>query len=311
MNDVPGVADDRAAYAGFWRRFAAYAIDYVARAARAAPCSASCSHARGLGRRRRAAAVADRTGRLFPLLHVARELAVAGDRREARLGLKVMNRRGERIGFARAAVRFVAKLLSVLTLCFGYLLIVVTRRRQALHDLIAGTLVAHDAHAAAARLARGNPVRRGLRAVVSACWLPSRCPPTRTTRSARRSARDWTLASGYRAAIETAWRNSPRDFADVTSDSIGAGLPQRGRYVESIEVVSGMIVITYGGEANGAVTGSVLTIVPALDSQPRARLGLWLRSSARRFRGRLRRPCRLHRHRRSATSLPSCRSTAP
>ena len=60
------------------------------------------------------------------------------------IGLKVTNRRGERIGFARAAARFVAKLLSVLTLCLGYLLIVVTTRRQALHDLIAGTLVAHD-----------------------------------------------------------------------------------------------------------------------------------------------------------------------
>ena len=52
----------------------------------------------------------------------------------------------------------------------------------------------------------------------------------------------------------------------MTSDSIGAGLPQRGRYVESIEIVSGMIVITYGGDANGAIAGSVLAIVPALDS---------------------------------------------
>ena len=74
------------------------------------------------------------------------------------------------------------------------------------------------------------------------------------------------LAGGYRAAIESSWRDSPRDLADVTSDSIGAGLPQRGRYVESIEVVSGMILITYGGEANAAVTGSVLALVPALDS---------------------------------------------
>jgi type IV pilus assembly protein PilA len=43
-------------------------------------------------------------------------------------------------------------------------------------------------------------------------------------------------------------------------------LPHSGRFVESIEVVSGMIVITYGGEANDAVAGSVLAIVPALDS---------------------------------------------
>ena len=46
------------------------------------------------------------------------------------LGLKVTSARGERIGFARAAVRFAAKLLSVLTLCLGFLLIFVTQRRE-------------------------------------------------------------------------------------------------------------------------------------------------------------------------------------
>jgi len=70
-----------------------------------------------------------------------------------------------------------------------------------------------------------------------------------------------------RAAIESGWRSSPGGFVDMTSDSLGAGLPQRGRYVEAIEVVSGMIVITYGGEASGAIAGRVLAIVPALDSQ--------------------------------------------
>jgi uncharacterized RDD family membrane protein YckC len=61
------------------------------------------------------------------------------------LGLRVTSHRGERIGFGRAAARFVAKLLSGLTLCLGYLLFFFTKRRQALHDLIAGTLVALDA----------------------------------------------------------------------------------------------------------------------------------------------------------------------
>ena len=36
---------------------------------------------------------------------------------------------------------------------------------------------------------------------------------------------------------------------------------------ESIEIVSGMILISYGAAANEAVAGSVLAIVPALDGQ--------------------------------------------
>ena len=46
----------------------------------------------------------------------------------------------------------------------------------------------------------------------------------------------------------------------------GAELPERGRYVESIEVVSGMIMITYGNAAYFVLAGSVLTIVPAVDA---------------------------------------------
>ena len=182
------------------------------------------------------------------------------------LGLKVTNLHGERVGFARAAARFVAKALSVLTLCLGFLFIVVTRRRQALHDLVAGTLVAHD----------GTPRRP---AWVVAAFATVACVPVLAVLAAIAlpAYQDYTiraqvseglsLATGYRDAIEAAWRTSPRDFADLTSDSLAAGLPHSGRYVESIEVVSGMIVITYGAAANDALAGSVLTLVPALDAE--------------------------------------------
>ena len=76
------------------------------------------------------------------LLESSRRQATLG---KIALGLKVTGLHGERIGFGRAVARFVARLLSVLTLCLGYLSIVVTKRRQGLHDLIAGTLVAYDA----------------------------------------------------------------------------------------------------------------------------------------------------------------------
>jgi uncharacterized RDD family membrane protein YckC len=182
------------------------------------------------------------------------------------MGIIVTNGRGERVGFGRAAMRFVAKLLSVLTLFVGYLLIVLTRRRQALHDLLAGTLVAHDGVrrrpawlVATVSVAASLP----LLGVVAAVALPAYQDYTIRAQVSEGLA----LASGYRAAIETAWRNAPRDFAQLTHDEVGTGLPRAGRYVESIEVVSGMIVIRYGAAANEALAGSVLALVPALDGQ--------------------------------------------
>jgi uncharacterized RDD family membrane protein YckC len=56
------------------------------------------------------------------------------------MGLIVTDVRGERISFARASVRFFASLLSAMT-TVGYLIQPFTDKRQALHDVIAETLV--------------------------------------------------------------------------------------------------------------------------------------------------------------------------
>jgi uncharacterized RDD family membrane protein YckC len=57
------------------------------------------------------------------------------------LGLKVTNLQGQRISFARATGRHFAKIVSKLTLLIGYIMAGFTERKQALHDMIAGTLV--------------------------------------------------------------------------------------------------------------------------------------------------------------------------
>jgi uncharacterized RDD family membrane protein YckC len=256
---------ERAAYAGFWRRFAAYAIDYLVVLLGGIVLGALVI---------RAGIVADGTeGRFtfwlllgycayYALLESSSWQATLGKRA---MGIKVTNRRGERIGLARAAARFVAKLLSVLTLLVGYLLVAVTRRRQALHDLIAGTFVVHDG------------VRRTPSWVVGVVSAVAGVPlvgavaavavPAYQDYAIRAQVTEGLdLATGYRAAIEAARRGSSRDFADL-DDSVAAGLPRAGRYVESIEIVSGMIVIKYGGAANESLSGSVLALVPALDTE--------------------------------------------
>lgn len=57
------------------------------------------------------------------------------------LAIYITDEKGRRIGLMRALVRYVAEFFSVLLFGLGYLLIFLTRRRQMLHDLMAGTLI--------------------------------------------------------------------------------------------------------------------------------------------------------------------------
>jgi uncharacterized RDD family membrane protein YckC len=56
-------------------------------------------------------------------------------------GLKVTDMEGRRIGFGRATTRALAKGLSALLCYVGYIMAAFTERRQALHDIIAQTVV--------------------------------------------------------------------------------------------------------------------------------------------------------------------------
>ena len=60
---------------------------------------------------------------------------------KAALNIRVTDLDGRRISFGRATGRHFGKWLSGVILMIGYLIQPFTRRRQALHDLLAGTLV--------------------------------------------------------------------------------------------------------------------------------------------------------------------------
>lgn len=73
------------------------------------------------------------------------------------VGIRVTDLAGGRLGFGRALLRNVLKILSFLLLLIGYLMAAFTARKQALHDLIAGTLVVkRDAAPPAAGTAAGG-----------------------------------------------------------------------------------------------------------------------------------------------------------
>jgi uncharacterized RDD family membrane protein YckC len=57
------------------------------------------------------------------------------------LGIIVTDTDGQRIGFARASARFFGKLISAIIIYIGFLMAAFTDKKQALHDIIAETLV--------------------------------------------------------------------------------------------------------------------------------------------------------------------------
>jgi uncharacterized RDD family membrane protein YckC len=57
------------------------------------------------------------------------------------LGIRVTNLSGQRITFGHASGRHFGKFLSAITLGIGYLMAGFTEQKQALHDLVASTLV--------------------------------------------------------------------------------------------------------------------------------------------------------------------------
>jgi uncharacterized RDD family membrane protein YckC len=141
------------AYAGFIRRFAAYCIDgvivVVLASAVALPLAGSqavlpggdpADVMRALVRTQAPASLAQLVIAMlyYTLQESSSAQATLGKRA---LGIKVTNLQGGRLSFAHALGRWVAATLSYLTLYVGFFLAGFTQRKQALHDLVAGTLV--------------------------------------------------------------------------------------------------------------------------------------------------------------------------
>jgi uncharacterized RDD family membrane protein YckC len=134
-------------YAGFWLRFAAYLIDTVIMLLVFVPLGAL------LG------VILARSGNQDFELLVAAPMRVGsilagwlygsllessswqGTIGKRVVGLRVTDLSGNRISFAKATGRHFGKILSSLICLVGFIMAAFTEKRQALHDMLAGTLV--------------------------------------------------------------------------------------------------------------------------------------------------------------------------
>ena len=102
----------------------------------AAGCTAAPSTGAGVHRQRQAAVVgAYHLQRALESSHLQASLG------KLALGIKVVDQQGARLDFLYCLVRNMSKFLSSLIFMLGYLMAAVTKNKQALHDLIAGSYV--------------------------------------------------------------------------------------------------------------------------------------------------------------------------
>lgn len=204
------------------------------------------------------------------------------------LGLRVTDLCGRRIGFAQASGRYFAKFVSILSLGVGFLLAAWTARKQALHDLIAGCCVLRKAGIAAEESGHGAtapafpPRQHGLPGwgialvVLGACvflvlpvagFLAAFAVPAYQSHVLRGQVAEG-LALTERARALVGEYIGERGMLPENNRTLGLPKPEalHARYVTSVRVAGGKVVVTYGNEADAAIRGGHVVISPVGDA---------------------------------------------
>ena len=133
-------------YAGFWKRVAASVIDFFVLIAAALVLGTMLGVVLGVLFRmspEQAGSVGNVFGILLNLLYfsIMQSSSTQASVGKMAVGIKVVATDGEPLKFLHAFVRQIAMYLNFVTLGIGLLLAAFTARKQALHDLLCGTLV--------------------------------------------------------------------------------------------------------------------------------------------------------------------------
>lgn len=142
---TPAYNEGTAAYAGFWIRFGAALIAGILLGIIGGIIGFIIGLATG-GAGGDTDTASNIAGFVGFLLGVAYYIMMESGPRQATLGkmalgLKVTDMEGGRISAGQAAIRYFSKILSTIILLIGYIMAAFTPKKQALHDIIAKTLV--------------------------------------------------------------------------------------------------------------------------------------------------------------------------
>jgi uncharacterized RDD family membrane protein YckC len=142
-----------ARFAGFWERFLAYCIDSIIVTLASIFVLLVVAFFIGFVLGLRGMDVEEMEGLFVGLYYMLSFISswlyftiMESSKLQATIGKKILDLAvtdvsGVRISFARANARFWSKLISGIILCIGYIMVAFTERHQALHDMVADTLV--------------------------------------------------------------------------------------------------------------------------------------------------------------------------
>lgn len=292
---LPGHLQAPLLHAGFWRRFAAYVIDMLILVPvfvvlelvwmfplfthAYQPSNDVFPIGRFLGYLASAIVI---PWLYFAICESSKWQATVG---KLALGLRVTDMQGRRIGFGCATGRYFGKVLSGVILDIGYMLAGWTERKQALHDLMANCCVVRKE--GLAMFERGEPVgvpgapstampgwAIGLivAGVFFVCVVPvlailaAIAIPAYNNYLIRSQVSEGIALSHTARVAVTQYIASHGALPD---DNANAGLaaPEQihGKFVASVAVRQGQVVVTYGDFANPEVRGDHLVLVPQGD----------------------------------------------
>jgi uncharacterized RDD family membrane protein YckC len=146
---LAGMAYTPAHYAGFWRRVAAHLIDTLLFLIAGAVAGIFAAGFRAMGQPGVGAGLSQSINWIGIVIGWFYSAKLESSRWQGTvgkwlLGIRVTDLAGNRISFGKASGRYFGKSLSLLTLCIGFMMAGWTKRKQALHDMVAKTLVVRD-----------------------------------------------------------------------------------------------------------------------------------------------------------------------
>jgi uncharacterized RDD family membrane protein YckC len=211
------------------------------------------------------------------------------------VGIKVTDRDGRRLTLLRSVGRYFAEVLSALSLAVGYVMAGFTPRRQALHDVLAGTLVVRrevtpEILAEVPEAPRLSVFSRVGLVLLGVLWIGLIVVAALTGFAQRQRAmhtehrhgvadppRSVEQLKSARAQVEQVLLGTERykteiaaqlehgvSFADVSSPEFKYGLSSDLPFVESIDAVKGAILVVFTDEAAPGIASHQLAIVPSL-----------------------------------------------
>ena len=122
-------------YGGFWIRFSAAMWDTIIFGVPSVALSFTLMFATGIQ------SISYFVSLAFLILTIYMDGVLGGTPGKLMLGLRIRNENGRFIGIPYAILRYLGKIVSTIIIGIGYLMIAWDKRKQGLHDKIAGTFV--------------------------------------------------------------------------------------------------------------------------------------------------------------------------